>query len=298
METTAEYWLVENQLRVYPGTDWDDEWDDWFKTLGWDWWRGQRVWVHSWTTFAEDNALVVAGDILDVLDAPDITEKVERWGEYSSNAQARAEVARNTVAAIADLIPLGQPILKNHHSEAHARRDADRIHNGMRRTIEETKKAEYWRGRIHATEQAAVRKFAPDVVKRRIKELEAEKRSIERKMKPAHRAYLNQIYDDPITDADWEVMTARNGRWLDHYEKRIAFWTAVYEESGGIPADQTEIHVGDFVQTPWGWFKVLKVNKQTVRIQSKYLGDGPLDKTKIKAVKTAEEYQAMKENEK
>lgn len=298
MRTTAEYWLTENQLKVYPGDDWPDEMDAHFASRRWVWWPGQRVWVHTWVAYAEDDALAVAEEVLDVMDAVDITAKVERWGEYAENAERRAEASRKAVDAIADMIPLGQPILKRHHSEAHARRDADRIHNGMRRTVDETKKAGYWKARIHATETRFERKYAPDVVKRRLKDLESQLRAVQRHSTPAHRAYLDRIYDEPFTDETWQALVERNTREANNLEKLIAFWTAIYEESGGIPADQTDIKVGDYVSTPWGWFKVLKVNKQTVRIQSKYLGDGPLDKTKIKAVKTAEEYQAMKDAEK
>jgi len=44
---------------------------------------------------------------------------------------------------IMDNIPLGQPILVGHHSETHARRDANRIDSSMRRGVEESEKAKH-----------------------------------------------------------------------------------------------------------------------------------------------------------
>ncbi|WP_415563994.1 DUF3560 domain-containing protein, partial [Escherichia coli] len=46
----------------------------------------------------------------------------------SESAQALDEVER-----LAAMIPPGQPILVGHHSERRARRDAQRIENGMKR---------------------------------------------------------------------------------------------------------------------------------------------------------------------
>jgi len=44
-----------------------------------------------------------------------------------------------------DGIPLGQPILVGHHSERRARRDAERIDNGIRRMVEEHELADHHR---------------------------------------------------------------------------------------------------------------------------------------------------------
>jgi len=60
-------------------------------------------------------------------------ERRESWADSASReSNRRFDAAR----AIADNIPLGQPILVGHHSERHARRDAERIDSNMRRACE------------------------------------------------------------------------------------------------------------------------------------------------------------------
>ncbi len=51
------------------------------------------------------------------------------------------------VERLAAMIPPGQPILVGHHSERRARRDAQRIENGMKRAVMLFERAEYWEER-------------------------------------------------------------------------------------------------------------------------------------------------------
>lgn len=65
-------------------------------------------------------------------------ERREAWADSASRESGRRfDAAR----AIADNIPLGQPILVGHHSERHARRDQDKIHSNMSRAVEADKRA-------------------------------------------------------------------------------------------------------------------------------------------------------------
>lgn len=62
--------------------------------------------------------------------------RLERRLEWAASRRAKADAAFNGVQQITSMIPLGQPILVGHHSERRARRDAERIDNGMRRGCE------------------------------------------------------------------------------------------------------------------------------------------------------------------
>jgi len=62
--------------------------------------------------------------------------KLARRQEWAGKAESRSGSAFSTAHWLADMIPLGQPILVGHHSERHARRDADRIHNNMSKGVE------------------------------------------------------------------------------------------------------------------------------------------------------------------
>jgi hypothetical protein len=84
------------------------------------------------------------------------------------------------VERICEHIPLGQPILVGHHSEKHARKDAERIDNGMRRAVKMWEESRYWKDRAQGAIRAVKYKERPDVRARRIKGIEADKRREER----------------------------------------------------------------------------------------------------------------------
>jgi hypothetical protein len=71
-------------------------------------------------------------------------EKAEYYREQAQKATGRSNAAYNASGTLADSIPFGQPILVGHHSEGRARRDHERIHNLMSKSIEEKNKAEYY----------------------------------------------------------------------------------------------------------------------------------------------------------
>ena len=60
-----------------------------------------------------------------------------RREDWAEKADARADARFEAAGAIADQVPLGQPILVGHHSERHARSDQDRIHGNMQKGCEE-----------------------------------------------------------------------------------------------------------------------------------------------------------------
>ncbi len=78
------------------------------------------------------------------------------------------------------MIPPGQPILVGHHSERRARRDAQRIENGMKRAVMLFERAEYWEERARSALLHAKYKERPDVRWRRIKKIEADLRKAEK----------------------------------------------------------------------------------------------------------------------
>ena len=129
-------------------------------------------------------------------------ERADRFDDYADSRRADAESARKAVAAIADGIPFGQPILVGHHSERHARKDAERIENGMRRTVKMWETAGYWTARAKGAVRAAKYKERPDVRARRIKGLEADQRKEKREQDDAERflkvwAHVASMADNP-----------------------------------------------------------------------------------------------------
>lgn len=98
----------------------------------------------------------------------------ERREARIARLRARAAAARtdgnariNAANQLAQIIPLGQPILVGHHSERRARRDAERIRNGFTRGFERLKLADELDRRARAAEQnTAISSDDPDAVEK------------------------------------------------------------------------------------------------------------------------------------
>jgi protein-L-isoaspartate O-methyltransferase len=211
MEHTATYSPEDNKLRLYPAYRLDTADYERMKAAGFKWAPKQELFVAPmWTPGREDVLLDLCGEIGD--EDKSLVERAEeradRFGDYSDSRKGEAAAARKAVSSIADHIPLGQPILVGHHSERRARKDAERIENGMRRAVQLWDTAEYWKRRAAGAVAAAKYKERPDVRARRIKTIEADKRKQERTMAEAEK--FLKAYTDP----DAHGVKLRDGREL------------------------------------------------------------------------------------
>lgn len=173
----------DGKLRLYASSRLDSETYAEAKRLGFRWAPKQDLFfAQSWTPAREDFLIKLAGEVgdEDTSLVERAEERAERFEDYGDKRAAEAEAAREAVDMIADNIPLGQPILIGHHSERHARRDAEKIQNGMRKAIRLWETSGYWRARAEGAIRHAKYKELPAVRHRRIKTLEAEKRKVER----------------------------------------------------------------------------------------------------------------------
>ena len=111
---------------------------------------------------------------------PENIRKVVSLGDYQSRVEAkkerleaRAEKAREQSEQFykaskdrASMIPFGQPILVGHHSEARARRDADRIFNDMGKSVKAQKKADYLESRAESVGSAGIASDDPEAIQK------------------------------------------------------------------------------------------------------------------------------------
>jgi protein-L-isoaspartate O-methyltransferase len=190
MSYTATYSPEDNKLRIY-GPRFDAETYERVKAAGFRWAPKQELWVApAWTPEREDLCLELAGEVGDedtsLVDRAE--ERADRFEDYRDKRAQDAEAARRAVSAIADNIPFGQPILVGHHSEKHARKDAERIENGMRRAVKMWKTSEYWTQRAAGAIRHAKYKELPSVRARRIKGLEADERKALKNIASAEHA--------------------------------------------------------------------------------------------------------------
>jgi phospholipid N-methyltransferase len=184
-----------------------------------------------WTPERADLLLELCGEIGDedtsLCDRAE--ERAERFEGYSDKRAHDAQAARAAVDRIADGIPMGQPILVGHHSERHARKDAERIENGMRKTIRMWETSKYWERRAAGALHHAKYKELPGVRQRRIKGLEADRRRHERSLKASE--FYSKAWSKPdLTDA-----TAKQ---IANYDRAAPFgvWSSL--DKGEINAAQ------------------------------------------------------------
>lgn len=201
---TAPYSPDDNKLRLYASSRLDKELYERVKAAGFSWAPKQELFVAPmWTPRREDLLIELAGEVgdEDTSFAEHPEERAGRFDEYSDSRRDDAESARKAVAAIADNIPFGQPILVGHHSEKHARKDAERIENGMRKAVRMWDTARYWQDRAAGALAHAKYKERPDVRARRIKKLEADLRKVQRTKAEAesNTRTWTQLHDDEQT---------------------------------------------------------------------------------------------------
>lgn len=176
---TATYSPEDNKLRMYALDRLDAETYARVKAAGFSWAPKQKLFVApKWTPVRADLLIELCGEIGDedtsLVDRAE--ERADRFEDYSDKRETEAHRARDHVAAIAGGIPLGQPILVGHHSEKRARKDAQRIENGMKKAVQLWHTSKYWTRRAAGAVAAAKYKELPAVRARRVKTIEADQR--------------------------------------------------------------------------------------------------------------------------
>lgn len=90
----------------------------------------------------------------------------QRYEELAEKAEARANAAykRADLREEASGIPFGQPILVGHHSERRHRKAIERADNAMRKSIEESNKADYYRDKAAGVGNSGISSDDPDAI--------------------------------------------------------------------------------------------------------------------------------------
>lgn len=198
---TATYSPEDNKLRLYSSTRLDSETYARVKAAGFKWAPKQDLFVAPmWTPGREDILIELCGEIgdEDTSLVERAEERAERFEEYSDKRGKESDQAHNYVSSICEHIPFGQPILVGHHSEKRARKDAERIENGMRKAVKLWETSKYWQQRAAGAIHHAKYKELPTVRARRIKGLEADKRKQERTKAEAEK-FMQLWQKEPLT---------------------------------------------------------------------------------------------------
>lgn len=209
----------------------------------------------------------------------------------AGEAAARLGAARQTY----DMIPLGQPILVGHHSEARHRRDLARAENNMRKGMELDRASTEAARKAEASRTNQSYRETGPVTERRIAKLEADERRIlrdtepcvvsRRRMKPeAEGRTLScpRCYNDITIGADLlvhehgrRISQAHGEQLLAEVRDELGYWRTHLQElidSGRYRKwGPDDFEVGDYVRTRFGrWSRVEKINRKTLSVPSGY----------------------------
>jgi len=187
---SATYDPGDNKIRLRASSRLPAELYQRVKAHGFAWAPRQELFVApSWTPAREDFAIELAGELEDedttLVDRAE--ERADRFEVYKERRAGEAHAAREAVEHVSKRFEFGQPILVGHHSERRARKDAERIQNGMRKAVKLWETSAYWRSRAAGAIRHAKYKERVDVRARRIAKLEADRRGFQRTKEHAER---------------------------------------------------------------------------------------------------------------
>jgi len=184
-----------------------------------------------------------------------LTAKAER-------KQAESDAHHAKVDGIVSQIPFGQPILVGHHSEARARRDQQRVWDGMDKACAVDKEATETEYKAKASVRHQAHRESGPATMRRLERLHTEQRDITRKMEQAEASGKRDWFDRLHTmNID---LTDQIAYWANHLEELKA---QGWKQWG--PAD---FQVGDYVLTRWFQpaRKVVRINRKSLSVESGY----------------------------
>lgn len=198
---SATYSPEDNKLRLYPFSRLDAETYERVKASGFKWAPKQELFVApKWTCGREDLALELAGEIEpeEMTLAERAQMKADRLDGIAERRAAQASAFSRAARDISERFAMGQPILVGHHSERKARKDKERMDNALSKAAKAHDAVGYWNYRAEGVERHANYKNDPRVRARRIKNLLAELRDLQRRLNTAHKAL--EMWEKLTTD--------------------------------------------------------------------------------------------------
>ncbi|MFH9968447.1 DUF3560 domain-containing protein [Streptomyces mirabilis] len=193
-------------------------------------------------------------------------ERAERFTDRAGRAAASSQSARDASDRIGERFWMGQPILVGHHSEGRARRDQERMHNAMRKSIAEGERAGYWASRAAAADAYERYRKNPGRTLRRIEKLEAERRGVLRERDGVDdKGRTADVWRRKPSEARREELTRR----LAEYDEELTYWAETIKEAerrGFKVWGRADFIKGDFVRWRGSWYEATRVNAKTVTV--------------------------------
>jgi hypothetical protein len=218
-------------------------------------------------------------------------DRQERLDDLADRLDGQAEARLRAAREEADLIPMGQPILVGHHSERRHRRALDRIDRNMRQGIALDREANRTATAADASRaRQALRESGPATM-RRIEELEAEARRVDRNLTPCEtssrrmkpeaegrtitcpRCY-NEVTITGLLVPQHGSATGQHAEQLQvrrrEIDDELAYWRAHLEHLKGSGEFRqygpSDFHKDDRVHVGTDWGTVVRVNRKSLTV--------------------------------
>lgn len=191
-------------------------------------------------------------------------DRVDRLESRAGRQEAKAEQRHASFRQIADHIPLGQPILLGHHSQARAERDVRRMGSHMDASVEHQERADDARAAARSAQDSQRHRHNPVTVANRVERLAADVRRLERTL-----AGIN-AHDRPQDDPHRQSVEDRlaiDRADLEHWKQVRADQVASGEATDHGP---DTVAVGDLVKIRGSWYPVARCNAKTVAVETGY----------------------------
>ncbi len=153
--------------------------------------------------------------------------RIDRLNARSQKAVEESTEAYDRAHEIASHIPMGQPILVGHHSERHARRDQEKIAQGMRKSIEADKRAGYYADRAQAAaDNTAISSDDPEALDKLHAKLECLQNAQERgkALNAYYRKHKTLKGCDGVSDAEAEQLERQMSDQPERLRRPVPAW--------------------------------------------------------------------------
>ncbi|TDU67824.1 DUF3560 domain-containing protein [Streptomyces sp. KS 21] len=189
-------------------------------------------------------------------------DRAERFSDRADRAAGASKAALAEARRIGSAIPFGQPVLVGHHSEKRHRAALDRIDSNMRKGVDEGNRAEHWAGRADAAAHYEQHRKDPARTLRRLKELEATLRGLEKLL--AGESAFGSSWDitKPENVAELTRRHAETADEITHWREVIA----KAEADGFKLWSRADFTTGDYARSRDRWYEVLRVNGASVTV--------------------------------
>lgn len=267
---SATYNLHDDRLKVWFADRLSNDEYAAAKAAGFVYWHGSKCFTCVWRPKAQDFIEKHGIEIECIAEADDVAARVERYDKYAENAENRASNATERLETGAA-------------NTARRQRLAENV------AAREFGNAAHWQARIAAAIRHAAHKENPDLILRRIKNLETDLR----------RHETAQKVDETCTDgprvwvggngrgqgfyrerSEIPALIAYHKRWAEHIGHRIEYEQARLAATGHtlakLASNEITLELGGAVKLNrrWtaheGWYYITKLNPSSIEVWSPY----------------------------